>query len=138
VKFVPLNPHQHWQWVEENIEATWCADTKGIVAVDDHGEIAAALVFDSWTYTSVVCHFAIPNPMAIRRGLFTEGYNYIFETSGRRIMLGITPTDRVKALKLLKHMGWEEVYRLPDGFAEGIDLVYSRFTKEQWLSKRAA
>jgi hypothetical protein len=96
------------------------------------------LLFDSWTHTSVVCHFAIPNPMAIRRGLFDVGYDYVFNTAGRRIMLGITPTDRPKALKLLRHMGWEELHRIKDGFADGVDLVYSRFTKEQWLQKKVA
>ena len=129
---------EHWPWVVENVQCLWCEDTCGIVAIDAKEQIVGALVLDSWTHTSVHTHFAVTNPMAIRRGLFDETYKYVFETSGRRMMIGATPADRVKALKLVKHLGWTEQLRLKDGFDEGVDMVYSLYTKEQWLMKRAA
>jgi hypothetical protein len=128
----------HWPWVAEHVQCLYSEDTKGLVALDAHDKIAGALVLDNWTFTTVNVHFALANPMAIRRGLFDETYRYVFETCGRRMMVGVTPADRVKALKLVKHLGWSEVYRFKDGFDEGIDLIYSLYTKEEWLMKRAA
>ena len=137
MKFVALAP-EHWPWVEENVQCIRSEDTCGIVALDANEVIVGALVLDGWTFTSVNTHFAVTNPMAIRRGLFEETYKYVFETCERRMMIGATPTDRGKALKLVKHLGWTEMYRFKDGFNEGIDMVYSLYTKEQWLMKRAA
>ena len=137
MKMVAL-AEEHWPWVVENIACLWVEDTCGVVALEDSGKIAGAVILDNWTCTSVTTHFALSNPMAIRRGLFDETYKYVFETSGRRMMVGVTPSDRTKALKLVKHLGWTEIHRYADGFDEGVDLVYSRYTKEQWLMKRAA
>lgn len=133
MKFTALTA-AHWPWVVEQINPLWVEDTKGIVALDASEQIVGALVFDNWTFTSCTAHICILNPIIIRRGFLEEGYRYVFEEAGREMLLGATPSDRIKALKLVRHLGWRELYTLKDGFAEGVDMIYTQFTKEDWIN----
>jgi len=138
VKIVPLGP-DHWEWATAQTGASWSTDTRGLVAVDKADRPVGAVVLYGWTDSAVSAHFAVTNPLALRPGgLFDETYKFVFETCDRIMMLGATPSDKPKALKLVKHLGWETIYRLPDGWAVGVDMVYSRFSKVAWQVKRAA
>lgn len=127
---------EDWPWVKARAAPILCEDTKGIIAEDKNGAILAAAVFDSWSHTSCHVHIAMDNVMVIRHGFLEEIKNYVFNTAGRKIMLGVTPSNNLRALKFNRHAGMVEIFRIEDGYDHGVDYVVTRMTKEEWLNAR--
>ncbi len=136
IAFKPLTDQSEWDWVYERAYPIRCEDTQGVVAYDPQtGRIAGVVVLDSWTQSGCQSHFAIDNPMCIRAGLFREVAYHVHITCGRKYIFGLIPADNEKAYKFDLKMGFKEVARVPDGFAEGVDYIVVRMSKEEniWL-----
>ena len=136
IKFKPLTRPDEWTWVSERAHPMQAADTQGIVAYDDTtGKIAGIVVMDSWTASGCQAHFAIDNPMCIRRGLFSEVAHHVHVVCGRKYIFGLIPADNDRAYKFDLKMGFKEVARVPDGYAEGVDYIVVRMSREEnrWL-----
>jgi L-amino acid N-acyltransferase YncA len=109
-----------------------CSDMKGIVAHDAYGDIMGITVMDNWSYTSVYGHIRVTNPLCLRHGgLVTETMIYVFDTCGMVNFLGSVPADNIKAIEFEKKLGFQEVYRLKDGWKRGVDALMMRMTREQ-------
>lgn len=117
-------------WIDKHVQCIPMADTRGIMAERD-GEIVGAIILDTWGHTSVQVHLAATTPMVWRHGLHIEGFNYVFNETDRSIVLGLTPASNTRALKLNKHLGFKQVYRIKDGFKLGDDLILSRIDKDE-------
>ena len=129
------------EYVKEWVGVKLMDDTKGIVAVDNNGKIAAIVLLMSWTETSVMLHWRIDNPFVIRAGLLKELYYYIFEFGGRELIIGTVPSNNEKALRLNKKLGMRETYRIPEAFEPGVDYVIMEITKDEaskWSYQEAA
>ena len=139
IYFLALD-ESHWPWFKERAHAIRCEDTCGIVAIGDDGAIQAAAVFDSFTPTTCMTHMAIDNPRVLKYGMLVEVANYLFLTRERERIFGSTPSDNAKALKFNKHIGWEELYRVENGFRVGVDSVIQVMTKDScpWLLDKPA
>jgi hypothetical protein len=135
VKFVALQA-KHWNWIAERAKPSLCEDTKGVVAEDDFGKILAAAVFDSWSYNACSVHIAIDSPMVLRHGFVDALKDYVFNQSGRKMVLGFTPADNKRALKFNNHVGMKEIYRLKDGYKDGVDFVVTQMTKDDAYGSR--
>lgn len=135
IQFKPLTEQAEWVWFKERTSVIQCEDSIGIVAVNESG-IQAVCVADSFTLDACCVHFAIDNPMAIRRGFFNEVARHLFHGCNRERIFGLVPANNAKALKLDKHMGFEEVARIPDGYKTGVDTVVLRMEKStsRWLA----
>ena len=135
--FYPLVIKRDWHWVNPRLHRAICADTKGIVSVNERGEYDAACVFDAWAPNSVQAHICIENPFVIRSGFLHECFDYVFNQCGRGIMLGPVPSDNKEALRFDKHIGFTELGRIKDGYDIGIDWVILEMRKEncRWLRK---
>ena len=130
MQFIPLQ-YNHLDFMG-SARPNWCEDTRGITAVDSNGQAAAICVMDSWSYNSCILHIWIKNPMVLRRGFAEEVFKFVFsEESGRTKVLGITPADNQQALKFNKHIGFREIFRIPDGFKQGIDFVVQELNKSE-------
>lgn len=108
---------------------------RGIKAIDD-GKIAGFVGLDSWTPNSVCMHVAVDYaPLGIVK-LIRESFRYAFGEN-RQVVIGITPADKMKALCLAERLGFKETYRIPDGWAPGVDLVIQEMRREncRWLRK---
>lgn len=116
-------------YMPEEARPIMMADTKGITAFDEKGLPVAVCVFDSWSYNSCQIHIWIENAFVLRSGFAEEVFNFVFD-SGRTMIIGVTPADNDKALKFIKHMGFEEVYRIKDGYKIGVDYVITEIHKE--------
>jgi RimJ/RimL family protein N-acetyltransferase len=46
------------------------------------------------------------------------------------MMLGITPSDNVKACKLHKHLGFTEIARIKDAYDVGVDQIVFQMLRE--------
>lgn len=127
-----------WQYIPDAARPRKCEDTTGIVAVD-RGMLAAIAIFDSWTENSCMIHIWIANPMVLKHGFAEEVFEYLFsEESGREVVIGCTPENNLKALKFIKHIGFEEAGRIPDGYERGVDFILTTMRKEKcrWLKPR--
>ena len=135
MRFVPLTTQEQWSWIHQRAYPVRCEDTGGIVAYDK-GEIQAICVFDSFTIDACSVHFAIDNPFVIRRGFLHEVARHLFINCDRKRLFGLVPSDNEKAYRFDLHIGFEEVARVPDGYAEGIDYLVLRMDREgsRWLT----
>lgn len=120
-----------WGWFKQRVPLLRVEDTKGITAIDlDANKTVAMVILDNWTQNGVQCHIAIDDPMVLRHGFLEECMDYVFNVCGKKKAWGLIPADNEKALKLNKHMGFVEVVRLKDGYADGVDSVIMEMTRE--------
>ena len=135
-----FNAHTDWPYVQEHVHAIACADTCGVTACDSvDGRIYGVVIFDSMTPNSAQCHVCVTNPTkALRKGLIRAACHYVYTELGKNIVYGLVPSDNKKALRFDKHLGFDEVTRLTNAFAKGIDYVILEMRKENciWLTKR--
>ena len=135
IHFVALAQH-HWMQIPDDARPRHCEDTRGIVAIDDFGEMQAACVLDTWTENACQIHIYIPNPFVLKHGFQQEVFNFVFN-SGRELIVGVTPSDNHKALKFIKHMGFTHVTTIPDGYEKGVDFIITQLRKENcdWIGE---
>jgi hypothetical protein len=136
IKFKPLTEQSEWDWVFKRAHPLQCKDSQGIVAYEDTtGSIAGVVIMDSWTPSGCQAHFAIDNPICIRRGLFREVAYHIHVVAGRKYIFGLIPADNKHAHAFDLKMGFKEVARIPDGYGEGVDYIVVRMSREEnrWL-----
>ena len=131
VIFRPFSGPHDWGWVQMYAPILRCGDTNGIMAIDiEKNETVGAVIFDNWTPNGCQSHVIITNPLVLRHGFAEEVFKYVFITSGRKMMLGFVRSDNLKALKFDRNLGFEEIYRLKDGFEDGVDIVAIQLLKE--------
>jgi hypothetical protein len=135
IYFKPLTEQAEWEWIWERAHPLQCKDTQGLVAHDEKGIIQAIVIYDSWTPDSCQVHFAIDNPMVIRRGFLNEGFGHAFNTCGRKRIFGLIPANNDRAHKLDLHIGFREVARIPHGYSQDVDYIVVGMEKEdcRWL-----
>ena len=128
--FVPINPNDlHYMPIEARPKVV--EDTTGIAALDDNGIPQAICVFDSWSYNSCMIHLWIENPFVLKHGFAEEVFNFVFgDESGRELIIAVMPEDNKKVLKFNKHIGFEEIYRIKDGFKKGVDYIVMNAEKK--------
>ena len=127
--FTTLSPAD-LSYMPQNARPIIMADTKGIIAWGDDGIPQAICVLDSWSFTSCQIHIWIENAFVLKHGFAEEVFKYVFDTCSRSLIIGVTPADNPKALKFIKHIGFEEIFRIRDGHAEGVDYVVTEIRKE--------
>ena len=120
----------NWAMLPESAKPRLCDDSRGIIAFDEHDNMVAGTVMDSWTDNSCMIHVFIGNPFALKHGFAHEVFNYAFNIANRGVIIGCTPADNKKALKFNANMGFEEQTRIKDGYAEGVDFVITQLRKE--------
>lgn len=117
------------------LSVTLHPDARGIVAVDNLGRIRGGVLYELWTEGSVVCHIAaLPSA---GRCLLKAAFAYPFEEAGRRVLLGFIRENNARSRRLARHLGFREVYAVPDGAAPGEALVLVEMRREEcrWLTK---
>lgn len=136
IYFSALMFDAEWEWFKERTHVIRCEDTGGVVARDGRGRILAVCVWDSFSPDSCCVHMAIDNPLVIRHGFLHEVARHLFEVCKRSHIFGMVPSTNEKALKFDKHIGFQEVTRIPDGVGTGVDYIILRMDKENcpWLN----
>ena len=131
VGFRFMDGARDWGWINKQVPLLRVEDTSGLVAVNsDTGELIAACVMDNWTKNAVQCHLTITNMAAIRHGFITKIADYVFTERGKKIMIGLVPSTKTKALKINKHLGFTIKTVFEDVFADGSDYVIMELKRE--------
>lgn len=128
-EFKALNLRPEWEWISLRAECVLCDDTKGVMAYKDN-EIVAGVAMDSWSHNSCHIHIAVDDIWVFKHKFAEEVFNYIFNTCDKGVIIGVTPASNKKSLRFNERIGFIEVFRLKDGFEEGIDFVITEYRKE--------
>lgn len=100
-------------------------NVNGITVRDEDGDHMATILFDYWTVSAVQCHMWIEDPKVLEKNaLPNEAWNYL-RSHNKVLAIGVTPGDNTASLKLQKALGFEERYRIADGWDVGVDMVIS-------------
>lgn len=122
--FRALNIPLDWPWIESVLPLHRVDDTSGIVAVDlDTAANVGACIMDNWSANSVQAHIIVTNPLLLRHGFLELITGLVYEDMGCKYIYGQVPSNNTKALKLNTHMGFKEVARLKEAYADGVDYV---------------
>lgn len=127
-------PAHHYSWL---LVRTGYAPTQGfraIEAVDESGRIFGMVGYDGWIPNAVQMHIALDSPLAVR-ALLRPAFEYPFLEAGKQMVFGVLPADRTRAVALALHLGFDEVGRVEDGWAPGVDLVHLAMLKRncRWI-----
>lgn len=123
LEIVQFDTALHWDWCSRVIQAKWCEDTCGVVAIDDYGYPHGAMLADHVTRTSADCHMGADSPMVWRSGLLQAGCEYVFGIVGLERVFGMTPDSNYRAIAMAKRIGFRETVRLTERYGPGVDGV---------------
>jgi RimJ/RimL family protein N-acetyltransferase len=98
------------------------AQFRAIKAVRD-GKIIGIVGYDNWTPASVQMHVWAEKGAWAGGKLLKEAFTYPFVQCKRIVAYGVIPSDNERALKFIRHVGFQEITRLRDGWSSGVDLV---------------
>jgi hypothetical protein len=135
--FRMLDTKADWEWIKSRAKILLVEDSSGLV-VENNGIIQAIAVFDSFTRNACNVHFAIDNPRVIKHGFIHEICRHLFHVCSRSRIFGTVPSNNTKSLKLTKHIGMQEIARIPNALAEGVDYIIMEMTKEtcRWIEQK--
>jgi RimJ/RimL family protein N-acetyltransferase len=125
-----LNSEAQLKYLRDHIQCRICEDTRGMIAFRK-GKIGGMYVFDNWTDSSVQVHQAITDPVVLKHGFHREAFKFLFGDTQRTKLIGLTPSDNEKALKLNHHLGFVEEARIKDAYDIGIDYIIMTITPDQ-------
>ncbi len=132
ITFEAFDHTRDWGWVSALIPVAYRQDMRGIVAIKDFIPVGAVLL-EGWTHNGCFGHMAATTPLVWKYGLHKEVFNYVFNTCGRKFMLGLVPEDNTPSMRLSKRLGFEEVYRIEGGFSDGVDMILFKLDKENCI-----
>jgi hypothetical protein len=138
---IPANQSM-FPWLTSRAQSNASPDMKAIAVIDNEGHIHGMAGFDGWTPNSVVGTIALDSPIAFKR-LIWAMFHFAFVQANRGVLLATVRGTNTRSLRLCKHVGMKEVYRVRDGIAVGEDLVVFEMRREdcRWIApsvRRAA
>ena len=100
-------------------------------------KIVGMVGFDGWTASSVSMHIAIDDPMVLRR-LIKPSFGVAFYEFGKEVVTVTVLSTNTRSLKLVKGLGFREVYRGKDWVDHGVDLVIHEMRRGEcrWLKEK--
>lgn len=130
-------PPEHFGFIEQRAGCVLTRYAKALEAIDKGGKVCGMVALDDVTRNSVKLHMAFDHPGALR-ALLTPGFEYAFQD--RDLAVGVIPASNEQSVKLTKHLGFRETYRVRDGWDEGDDLIIFEMRRHEcrFLHRRAA
>ncbi len=129
---------KHIQWITKRINLLEVADKTGIAVESDNGKILGVCIMNTWHESSVQLHLAIDNPICLKNyTVLNELFDYIFNTSNRKVAICMVSSDNRKILKFLSRTGFRKAGCIKDGYKSGDDLVIFELHREEciWINQ---
>ena len=131
VCFRQLHVPTDWPWITQRIPLLLVEDTCGFVAYDaEDNSILACVIFDNFTHKTVQAHQIVERPIALKYDFFGMCMEFAFLRCNKNRIYGVVAASNKKAIRLNKRIGFKEVYRIPEGYADGTDYIVMELTKE--------
>lgn len=125
-------------WVAERVRARSGWANYEAIGLELDGELVAGVVFDSYVEGARCCmHVAGEGRTWLNREYLWFCFHYAFEQMGCKVVVGLVNADNEDALRFDRHLGFEEVARIPDG-AGDCDLVVLAMQRKKcrWLNMK--
>ena len=131
---IPASPPL-FPWLTSRAQVNASPEMKAIAVIDATGKIHGMAGFDGWTPNSVVVTLALDTPVAFKR-LIWALFHFAFVQARRGVLLATVKGSNARSIKLCKHVGMREVYRVRDGITVGEDLVIFEMRREEcrWIA----
>lgn len=131
------NKHRVGQWVAEQVEQTASWGDFYAMGVEQHGEVVAGIVFNNFNGSNATCHIAVTKPTRAFLKLLEHAADYAFNRCKLQRLTGLVDMSNTKALRLDKHIGWEEEFVMKKAAPNGNDLqVFVLWpAKCRWLKR---
>lgn len=113
-------------------------DMRGVKATLD-GRLAGIVGYENWTITGVECHIWIGDPrVMVGRRFLRAMFEYAFVQAGKTLITTRTPANNERSLEFQRRLGFRPVYRIADGWDEGVDMVLSLMRKGEckWIREK--
>jgi RimJ/RimL family protein N-acetyltransferase len=132
-------PEKHLPWLVSRVGVAPQADLRAIESIDARGRILGMVGFCDWKPNSVQLHFSLIAPTCVRE-LAHASAEYVFAQERRQIALAYVSANNVPSRRLVEWLGFRERFRIPDGWARGVDLLLFEMRREgcRWLNRKAA
>jgi len=133
---VCIAPRDDFPWLLSRAKVVETNKFWAIEAIGRNGEIKGMIGLDLATPNIVQFHIALDAPIALRK--LTKMACKVGFGATRKYGLAAVPGNNERSIKLAKHLGAREVYRIPDGWKDGVDLVMLLMAREEcrWLDER--
>lgn len=132
-------PDNHLPWLVNRVGIAPPSDLRAIEALDNGGRILGMVGFCDWKPNSVQLHFALASPLVVR-SLARAAAEYAFGQARLEVALAYVSANNMKSRRLVEWLGFREAFRIPDGWARGVDLLLFEQRRKgcRWLSRKAA
>lgn len=115
---------------KEILPLDWSEDLRLIGQVQN-GDLTAVIAYNGFVGKICVMHVAAKGTRWITKELLWAAFDYPFNQCKVTSVIGLVAADNEKAIRLDEHLGFREVYRISDGFKEGVDLIVFQMDREQ-------
>jgi RimJ/RimL family protein N-acetyltransferase len=90
--------------------------------------------YDGWMNGAVSVHVAVEYPAALRHVL-RPGFGIPFTELGMRLVLCQVLSTNAASIRMVKHLGFKEVFRGREWYAPGVDLVFFEMRRSdcRWI-----
>lgn len=125
-----FNGARDWGWITEHVPMKRVEDTCGFIMFKK-GKHVAAIVFDNFLHNCVSATIIVQDPMALRHGILEQAFEFAFSFAHKEWMYVLVAANNTKSLKLAKHLNFVEKTRMPDAFADGVDMILMSLHRDQ-------
>jgi RimJ/RimL family protein N-acetyltransferase len=109
-------------WVAEQVEQTADWGSFYAMGAEQDGEIVAGIVFNNFNGHNATCHIAVLRTGKHLVELMKHGAHYAFNHCKLDRLTGMVDASNPKALKLDRHIGFQDEFVMPKAAADGGDL----------------
>jgi RimJ/RimL family protein N-acetyltransferase len=116
-------PPEHFPWIAERAQLVISPNFVACEAVDDSGRIHGMIGFDGFMPGSVAMSIALDNPAAFRH-LIGPAFFFAFNEAKKPLATCTVLSSNARSLKLVRKVGFQEVWRARNWWAPDVDLVF--------------
>lgn len=109
----------------------WSTDLRTIGQMRGDGSICAAVGFNGWQDNSVWMHVAFDTPHSLTRQLLRAAFDYPFNVCGKEAVYAQISQDNEECLRLVRKLGYREIYRTVDCVMFEMKASECRWIKER-------
>lgn len=125
------------QWVAEQVEQTASWGSFYAMGAEQDGELVAGIVFNNFNGSNATTHIAVAKPGKYLIPLLERAADYAFIQCKLNRLTGLVDTTNEKALKLDRHIGFEDEFVMKKAAPDGHDLQVFVLWPEKcrWLKR---
>lgn len=102
---------------------------RGITRINEYRP-CAFVGFDDFTANSCQMHVWLRDEHSLSKRFITECFRYAFAVCNLGLAIVVVACNNAPALDLVRRLGFNRTYDIPDGYAIGIDLAIHEMRRE--------